>query len=88
MFNTTLPASLTPPAYARLRGIDPDKVRAWIASGELRALNVATRRGGKPRFVIPREAVEAFEAARSTTPTPKPKRQRPQAARGIIQFFK
>src|SRR5262245_18072506 len=51
----------TPPAargltvrdVARRYRVSPDKVRAWITSGELRAVNTATALCGRPRWVVP-----------------------------------
>jgi hypothetical protein len=36
---------LTPPQLARENGVSPDKVHAWIRSGKLQAINVATNGG-------------------------------------------
>src|SRR4051794_21965418 len=74
---TSPDASLpTPPAQAgytvadvarRLR-VGEDKVRGWIARGELAAINTATALCGKPRWVIPPEALAAFERSRAGGP--------------------
>jgi excisionase family DNA binding protein len=61
-------SKLTPPEVARLWGVSPDKVLAWIAGGELRAVNAATRPGGRPRWLIDRADLAAFEAARAARP--------------------
>jgi hypothetical protein len=45
--------------------VAPAKVLTWIKSGELRAVNVATGPHGRPRFIIDRADVEAFEEKRS-----------------------
>ncbi|MCX7428771.1 MAG: helix-turn-helix domain-containing protein [Planctomycetia bacterium] len=66
----------TPPQLADLWGISPDKIVAWIKSGELRAIDAATKRGVRPRFLIDVADVEAFERARSVTPPPPPRRKR------------
>jgi hypothetical protein len=55
---------LTPPQLARQWGIDTDKVLVWIRNGELRAINAATRLGGRPRYLIDVCDIEAFEARR------------------------
>jgi transposase len=59
----------------------------WIASGELRALNVARHpNGGKPRWRVTAEALEAFEVARTSTPaTPRARRRNRQP--DVIQFY-
>jgi hypothetical protein len=51
-------------------------VRAWIRRGELKAINTAGALCGKPRFVIPPEALAAFERSRDAAPPPKPPRRR------------
>jgi hypothetical protein len=52
-------------------------VRAWIHSGELGALNTATARCGKPRYVILPHHLKEFEqghqAATPAKPTPRRK---------------
>jgi transposase len=80
-----VPGSRTPVEYAvgltvrdvaaRYR-VSPDKVRAWIARGELRAINTASASCGKPRWVVPAEALVAFERRRAGGPTPETPRRR------------
>jgi len=52
-------------------GVDPAKVRVWIARGELRAINVATITGGRTRLRILQADLLAFEAARAAVPLPR-----------------
>jgi hypothetical protein len=60
---------------ARRHRVGCDKVRGWITRGELRALNTATSRCGKPRYVILPEQLAAFEQGRAAGPPPRrPKR--------------
>jgi hypothetical protein len=59
--------------------IDPMKILGWIRSGELRAIDISERKGGRPRWRIPRESWDAFCAARSnqaTLPPPRATRRR------------
>ena len=70
------PDYLTPPAIARRYGVKPDKILAWIASGELAAINVAERPGGRPRWRISPEAIAAFERRRSSRPAASPTTKR------------
>ncbi len=58
--------------------VGQDKVRAWIRRGELKAVNTAAVLCGRPRFVVTREALAAFEMKRATTAPPKPRRRRPR----------
>jgi hypothetical protein len=68
---------LTPAEVGRLLRVGPDRVRGWIAAGELAALNVADP-PAKPRFVILPHHLAAFEAARRAGPAPKaPRKKRP-----------
>jgi hypothetical protein len=68
---------LTVRDVARRYRVGEDKVRAWIARGELVAINTASVLCGRPRWVISPEALAAFEQARRGGPTPKaPRRKR------------
>jgi excisionase family DNA binding protein len=60
-------------AYYR---VSEDKIRRWIGSGELRAINTASKLCGKPRWVIPPDALTEFERRRAGGPPPKPARRR------------
>jgi hypothetical protein len=78
---------LTPPQLAAQWGIKPEKVIAWIRSGELRAMDASTRAGiGRPRYLIDETDVIAFENAREVRPRPKPARRR-RADQQVIKFF-
>lgn len=57
-------AALTPPAIAARYGVHPKRVRQWIRTGDLRALNLATDGDGPPRFAILPEDLAAFERSR------------------------
>jgi hypothetical protein len=65
---------------ARRYRVSPDKVRGWIARGELAAINTAAMLCGKPRWVIPPEALAAFERRRAGGPPTKPPRRRRRTA--------
>src|SRR4051812_40987087 len=67
---------LTPPQVARRYHVSKDKILSWIRSGELRALNIATSLGGRPRYVIDEADLAAFEAKRSAVPALTPTRRR------------
>ena len=49
-------------------GVSPSKVRDLIASGQLRAINLARDPNGRPRYSISREDIAAFEQAREARP--------------------
>jgi hypothetical protein len=81
-----VPIYSTPPAVAKLYGVDVHRVIGWIRKGELRAVNVGD--GAKrPRFRINSADLAAFEAARSATPQPKVSRCRRAKTPGVIEFF-
>ena len=51
-------AGLTVADVARRYRVGEDKVRGWIARGELRAVNTATVLCGRPRWVISPDALQ------------------------------
>ena len=59
----------TPPQIARRFGVAQAKVIAWIESGELGAINAATKPNGRPRYRIDKRDVIAFERRRAVTPS-------------------
>lgn len=64
-------------------GVSQHTVLAWIDSGELRAVDVSRKRGGKPRWRITQEALDSFELSRTKTPPP-PKTKRRKATADAI----
>lgn len=85
-----MPAWITPPQYAKSRGIKSDRVLAWIRSGELRAVNFGdgVRR---PRWKISPEAIAEFEQARTNPgkiaiPARRPRRHA-AAVSDVIEFY-
>ena len=77
---------LTPPEIARLYGVSPDKVLGWIRAGELRAINIATKLGGRPRYLVDRIDLNAFETQRQVIPDPSPNRKRRHRDSNVIEF--
>jgi hypothetical protein len=69
---------------ARYR-VGADKVRLWIARGELSAINTAAALCGRPRWVITPEALAAWERSRQAGPPPKPTRRRKRTA--MVDFY-
>ena len=68
-------------------GVGEHTVLGWIRSGELRAVNVGRRPGGKkPRWRIATEALAAFEALRTPSPPPPRTRNRKQPV-DIVRFY-
>lgn len=62
----------SPNQIAKSRGVTPNKVLAWINSGELKAINCATKRGGLPRWKVSAESLADFDKLRQSGP-PEPK---------------
>lgn len=75
---------LTPPQVAQRYGVSPDTVRAWIASGDLRAVNVG--KGKRPRYRVPGEAMKELDAKRlpRVVPLSSPPRRRRAKQAGLI----
>jgi transposase len=78
--------ALSPNQVARRMSVGIHTVLAWIASGELRAVNTARKPNGRPRWKITPAALAAFEAARTGTPVPRPTR-RPRRLKTYTDYF-
>jgi hypothetical protein len=72
----TAARGMTVAELARFLRVSPDKIRGWISCGELGALNTATARCGKPRYVILPHHLSAFERGHQAADPPKPSRRR------------
>jgi excisionase family DNA binding protein len=73
----SMPRGYTPRELAKILRVSPDRVRSWIRSGELPALNLASHQCGKPRFVILPHHLATFEQSRQAVqPRPTPRRRR------------
>lgn len=70
-------STFAPRQIAERYGVDHGKVLRWIESGELKAVNVATRVGGRPRWRVSEESLAAFEQARTNATPAKQARRRP-----------
>jgi excisionase family DNA binding protein len=77
----------TPPELAKRWRTGADKVRQWIADGELRGIDLSARRGGRPRWRVPLEAVLEFEQRRAAVPARPPGRRRRRPSSEVIEFF-
>lgn len=76
---------LTVRDVARRYRVGEDKVRAWIARGELRAVNTSTNLSGRPRWVVSPDALVEFERRRAGgPPPPKPRRRRKET---LVDYY-
>jgi excisionase family DNA binding protein len=78
--------ALTPREVARLLRVRVDRVREWIASGELSAINTAPARCGRPRYVVLPEQLVAWTAARSIAASPPPPRRKRKAP-ALVDYY-
>src|SRR5438067_13182400 len=85
----TIRTKLTPGQLARQWGISVEKVLRWVKSGELRAVNAASRPSGRPRFLIDLADVAVFEARRAVASSPdaNPVKRRRTQNGDVIEFF-
>jgi excisionase family DNA binding protein len=60
----------TVPEVAKHLRVSPDKVLGWIRSGRLRAMNISETEGGRPKYRVGREDLDAFLQGRSFTAQP------------------
>jgi excisionase family DNA binding protein len=76
---------MTPNELARFLRVSPDRIRAWIKSGELGAVDTSRHRCGRPRFVILPHHLTEFERKRggALPPIPPRRRRRPQ----VLDFY-
>jgi hypothetical protein len=79
-----IPTALTVAEVARRYRMGKVKVRALIARGELRAMNVATSLSSKPRWIVLPEALAEFERGRAALP-PSPARRKKRTE--AIDYF-
>ena len=64
--STTIKSYLSVSGYAKRLRIRPETIREWIKSGELKAINVASADSIRPKWRISQEAIDDFEARRSS----------------------
>ena len=79
---------LTPLEVAQLWGVSVGTIMIWIRNGELRAVNLARRLGGRPRYRIDVADLTQFENLRANQP-PVEIHRRPRKHRNddTIRFY-
>jgi transposase len=78
---------ISPPELAKRWGIDSHKILGWIRSGEMKAIDVSTRQGGRPRYAIDEADILAFENRRAVGGPVKAPRRRRAKQQDVIEFF-
>jgi hypothetical protein len=80
---------LTPNQVARERGVRVQKVRGWIETGELLAVDHAARRGGRRRWRVSRQALDDFDRSRSNqiNIVPTVKKSSHTRTHEVVAFF-
>ncbi len=63
-------------------------VLRWIHRGDLAAIDVSRNQGGRPKWRITEEALEAFELLRTPSPEPPQTRRRKRQADTVVEFYK
>ena len=79
------PFGFTTADLSRRFRVGEDKIRNWIRSGELTAINTADVKCGRPRYVITAESLERFEKGRQAVTPPKPARRKKKSA--LIDYY-
>jgi helix-turn-helix protein len=79
---------LTTRQIAELYAVNMDKVVGWIRSGQLAAIDVSQRAGGRPRYRVDAADLAEFEESRRvrTAPVPTQRRSRRRQS-GPIEYF-
>lgn len=68
---------MTPPEVAALLRVSPDRVRAWIKSGDMAAINTASARCRRPRYVVlPHQLAEFATRRAAAAPASTRRRQK------------
>jgi hypothetical protein len=79
---------LFPREIAERNRVDVQRVLSWIHSGDLRALDLSSRRGGRPRWAVRLSDLIEFEQSRlfQPAPTQTPRRRR-RTDSAITEYF-
>ena len=76
---------LTPPQIAKVLGVGPDKVAAFIERGELIAVN--TSLSTRPRWKVDPESLRRFLESRSNSPKPAKRRATKPIQPAVKAYF-
>jgi excisionase family DNA binding protein len=67
---------LTPPQIAEILGVAHEKILQFIRTGELRAIDLSSKRGHRPRWHVSRDDLEDFLNRRAAKPLPPSRRRK------------
>ncbi len=62
-------------------------VLTHVRQGTLRAVDISSNSKGRSHYIVPTEAVEAFEAGRMTQPPTPAKSRAKVRSQDVIEFF-
>jgi excisionase family DNA binding protein len=77
----------TPPEIAERLRVEPAKVIAWLRSGELEGVNIASRDSRRPRYRISEKALAEFLERRSAARPARAPRRRKNAVANVTRYF-
>lgn len=91
MASATERQKFTVPLLAKLWGVSTNKVLHFVRTGELRAINIATRTDQRPRYLIDRADIDSFEQSRQVVPDggepTTPRLRRLSKQQGVKEFL-
>lgn len=70
-----------------LFSVSEHTVGEWIKNGSLRAIDISRTPGGKARWRITQEALEAFQESRASQPPAPRAKRRPKRDDTVIAFY-
>ena len=80
-------AAYTPPDIANMFGLSHVKILDFIRTGELKAIDLSSKCGSRPRWYIREEDLESFLQCRTAKAPPAPKRRRRRVSAANTQKF-
>jgi excisionase family DNA binding protein len=82
------PVYYRPVEISHRLGINVSKVLSWIRCGDLRAVNVVGKLGGRPRWRISVADLDAFlETRAAKPPPPRLKKRRSSKDLRVVEYF-
>ncbi|MFB6320784.1 helix-turn-helix domain-containing protein [Saccharicrinis sp. FJH54] len=80
------PPALTAGQVAAELDVSAATVCVWCSTGQLRAVNVSRKVGGRASWRIERRELDRFKESRTTSPPP-PKQPRRRKPADVIEFY-